>query len=145
MIREEAKKAWPDGKGKGKPVDVLVDMPDLTLLTNVEFVKDDFNITVRFFQGKSVEETYRRKTRLLRRDVDVLLEANSDGKKWVKDSVLNTGATADYYGLLTHWTRDDGMVAIMSSGESLMVSDGGRAQKAERDKKDKAVKPPTGF
>jgi hypothetical protein len=81
------------------------------------YEKDAVRITVEFSQGRSVKETYRKTKgeKLVSEDVEKLLQANSDGKKWTPvSSDTVSGATKE-------WKREDGARAY-TSGYSLTVS-----------------------
>ena len=81
----------------------------------------------------------------MKRDVDLLLKANSNGNsKWEIDKD-DRRRDADTYGK-AHWNREDGAFAITSDdGYSLFVHDGGKAMRADTNKQEKGAKPPSGF
>ncbi len=98
-----------------------------------EFEYNGFSVTVQFIQGKSVQEEYRRSAsgKLHDKDIEALLQANSDGKKWTQ---------ADK----RHWTREDGADAGRTDDGAFFVRDSKLAA-AGRAERENAAKAPTGF
>jgi len=68
-----------------------------------KYENSGFKIEVEYNNGLSVKETYYRSTRLDSAEIEALLQANSNGKKWTLEA---TG----------RWKREDG--AIASLGKS---------------------------
>ena len=124
---------------KGTPRTPDVANPDA--FKSAEFEYDGFSIGVTFHQGKSAREEYRRigaklSEKLDDKDVEALLQANSNGKKWTQIEIHPHGRG---------WVREDGAQAGFTENHAFFIWDGGKLRAAERAEKENKATAPTGF
>ena len=74
-------------------------------ITSAKYLFNGFAIHVEFTNGRSVKETFT-KDELDSSDIDALLKANSDNKKWTPIAPEATDKG------VTHWKREDGVTAF---------------------------------
>ena len=104
-----------------------------------DYHHDGIKIGVRFYNGISGKESYYRATgeshQLSEKDIETLLNANSNGKPWTH--LRSPSGNND-------WTCENGYTAAFSGQDVLVIKDPAKIQAAQ-EAKEKNAKPPAGF
>ena len=116
----------------GKPVEGVGEQPDEYGSLMYMYKSKGVHVVPSFYEGTVEGIMYFRRTAFLRSDIEILLEANGGGKKWIRQSALGSWKTEDGE-LIASYDPLKNMLAITSKAAM------DRARKVEESKSKEAL------